>query len=249
MSKLLYKLKPASGFSAFLHMALNASLPIIVFALIRLDLIIIAAVMVILAKWRTLAVKPRYWVSNLRANLVDIFIGLSVVAFVAGTSTLYIQIIWTLFYMVWLVWLKQQSKPLAVMIQALAAQVLALLAYYRTFPGSSILVGMIIVWLICYAAARHFLSAFDEPLASTIANIWAWFGAVMAWILGHWMIDYMFLPQIALIISILGYGLATLYYLHSKDRLDASLRRQLIGVLAILLLIIIVFSDWQDKTI
>ena len=249
MSKLLYKLKPQSGLSAFLHVALNALLPVIVFILIRLDLVLIAAVMVFLAKWRTLAVKPRYWVSNIRANLVDIFIGLSAVAFIAGTSTWYIQVIWTLLYMVWLVWLKQQSKPISVMVQALAAQALALIAFYRTFPDTSILIGMIVVWLVCYAAARHFLSAFDEPLTGAITNIWAWFGAVMAWILGHWMIDYMFLPQIALIISILGYGMATLYYLHAKDKLDASLKRQLIGVLLVLLLIIIVFSDWQDKTI
>lgn len=249
MKKLLYKLKPESGFSHFLHLVFNVLLPIVVIIFIRLDLFVLAAVMVLLAKWRILAVKPRYWVSNLRANLVDIFVGLSIVAFMAGTASWYSQLIWTLFYIVWLVWLKQQSKPIAVISQALTAQALALIAFYRTFPESSILLGMVIVWLVCYASARHFLSAFEEPLAGLIANIWAWFGIVMAWILGHWMIDYMFLPQIALVLTVLGYGLATLYYLHAKSKLDTSLKRQLIGVVIILLLIIIVFSDWQDKTI
>jgi hypothetical protein len=249
MSKLLYKLKPESGLSHVVHIALNALLPVIVFVLIRLDLVIIAAVIVLLAKWRMLAVKPRYWVSNIRANLVDIFVGLSAVVFMAGTGNWYTQIAWAALYIVWLVWLKQQSKPIAVTFQALIAQILALVAFYRAFPNSSILISMIAVWVICYAVARHFLSAFDESLVSIIANIWAWFGLIMAWMLGHWTIDYLFLPQIALILSILGYSLAALYYLHSKGKLTSSLKHQLLGVLAILLLIVIVFSDWQDKTV
>jgi hypothetical protein len=52
-----------------------------------------------------------------------------------------------------------------------------------------------------------------------------------------------------LILTVLGYGLATLYYLESSERLKANLRRQLLGVMGLILLIIIVFSDWQDKTV
>jgi hypothetical protein len=196
-----------------------------------------------------LAVKPRYWISNIRANLVDIFVGLSVVAFIAGTDSLYTQLLWAIAYIVWLVWLKPRSQPLAIMAQALIAQALGLVAFYRAFPDSSILLGMLITWLICYACARHFLGAFDEPLVRIISNIWAWFGAMLSWILGHWSISYLFLPQIALIISILGYGLATIYYLNSKEKLKAAVKLQLIVVMIIILLIIIVFSDWQDKTI
>lgn len=249
MRKLLYKLKPESGISHLFHIILNALLPVIVILLVRYDLVIIAAAMVLLAKWRMLAVKPRYWVSNVRANLVDIFIGLSVVAFIAGSQYWYTQIIWTALYMLWLLWLKQQSKPLAVMIQALVAQALALVAFYRAFPNSSIALCVVVSWLVCYAIARHFLSTYNEPLLSTIANIWAWFGAVMAWVLGHWVIDYLFLPQIALVLGVIGYGLASLYYLHAKSKLNSGLKRQIIGVVTILLMLIIVFSDWQDKTI
>jgi FtsH-binding integral membrane protein len=93
------------------------------------------------------------------------------------------------------------------------------------------------------------LGAFDEPMTRSMVHIWAWFGACMAWVLGHWVIQYLFLPQIALILTILGYGLATLYYLDKKEKLKAIIKRQLIGVMGLLLLIIIVFSDWQDKTV
>lgn len=249
MKKLFYKLKPESGLSHLFHYLLNALLPLIVLLLVRIDLFVIAACIVLLAKWRIFAVKPRYWFPNIRANLVDIFVGLSVVAFINGSDFIYTQLIWTVFYIFWLVWLKSQSKPVAVMIQALIAQALALVAFYRAFPSSSLLAGIIITWLVCYACSRHFLSAFEETMTRAISNIWAWFGATMAWILGHWVIDYLFLPQIALILSILGYGLATLYYLHSKNKLTPAFKRQLIGIMGLLLLIIIVFSDWQDKTL
>jgi len=249
MKKLIYKIKPKSGISHVFYYLFNIMQPILVLLLVLLHLPILAAGIILLAKWRMFAVRPRYWLANIRANLVDIFVGLAVVAFVAGTSTWYTQLFWTLVYIVWLVWLKPKSKPIPVMAQALVAQALALVAFYRAFPSSSILLSIIIIWLICYVCARHFLGAFEEPLIKVISNLWAWFGATMAWVLGHWSIEYLFLPQIALILSVLGYGLAAMYYLESKNKLKPLLRFQLIVVLILILLIIIVFSDWQDKTI
>ena len=249
MQNLRYKLRPKSGLSGALHFLFNATLPILVLILVRLDFAPIAAALILLAKWRMFAVRPRYWLPNIRGNLVDIFVGLSVVAFMAGTDMLLTQVFWAVFYIGWLVWLKPKSNPVAVMAQALIAQAITLIAFYRAFPEFSLLMGMLATWLICYASARHFLGVFDESMTRTMVHIWAWFGVLMAWILGHWVIQYLFLPQIALILTVLGYGLATMYYLHKNDRLKGALRRQLIGVMGLMLLIIIVFSDWQDKTI
>lgn len=249
MKRVIKKIRPSSGFSHFLYIALKALLPILLLILVRLDFAIVAALLVLLAKWRTLAVKPRYWIPNIRGNLVDIFVGLSVVGFMAGSTSIYTQIIWTALYIGWLVWLKPKHKPIPVMAQALIAQVLAIIAFYRTFPDHSIVVAVLVTWLVCYASARHFLGAFDEPLIRPMSQIWAWFGAIMAWVLGHWVIEYLLLPQIALILTVLGYGLALLYYLHSNEKLNNIKKQQLVGLLGLLLLIIIVFSDWQDKTV
>ena len=249
MKKVIKKIRPAAGYSHAVYIALNAFLPILVLILVRFNFAPIAAILVLLAKWRTFAVRPRYWLPNIRGNLVDVFVGLSVVAFMAGTETLYTQLIWTVLYIAWLVWLKPKSKPIPVMAQALIAQVLALIAFNSTFTDQSIVVGVIVTWVICYAVARHFLGAFDESLVRPMSQIWAWFGAMMAWVLGHWVIEYLLVPQIALVLTVVGYGLATMYYLKSVDKLKPIIRQQLIGVLALLLLIIIVFSDWQDKTV
>lgn len=249
MKKILNKIKPQSGFAHFLHFMFNAFLPLAVLAMVLLNFAYLAAALVLLSKWRTIAIRPRYWLPNIRANLVDIFVGLSMVAFIAGTDMLYTQIFWTIMYIIWLVWLKPKTKQGYVMAQALIAQALALVAFYKAFPDSSIVVGIIVTWLVCYACARHFLGSFNESLIKPMTQIWAWFGAVMAWILGHWVIEYMFLPQIALILSVLGYGLATMYYLDQNERLKGVIKGQLIVVMGILIIIIVVFSDWQDKTV
>jgi hypothetical protein len=249
MKKLISKLKPESGATVTIHILMNLLLAAGLLILVNLNLDIVAIFLVLLSKWRMFAVKPRYWISNLRANAVDLIIGLSVVSFISTTQMIYYQIIWAVLYMVWLVWLKPKSKPTLVMAQALIAQALGLVAFFRAFPDNSLIVSIIVVWLISYSVARHFLGAFDEPLVGLISDIWAWFGASMAWILGHWEIDYIFLPQIAIILTVLGYGLATIYYLHKNEKLKASFYRQLMFVMGLILLIIIVFSDWQDKTI
>lgn len=249
MKNILYKLRPAAGLSGSLHFLFNALLPILVLLLVRLNFAYLAVVLVLLSKWRIIAVRPRYWLPNIRGNLVDIFVGLSIVAFMSGTTQLTTQVFWTVTYILWLVWLKPKSNPVAVMAQALIAQAVTLVAFYRAFPDSSLLLSVVVTWLICYSVARHFLGAFDEPLTRAITHIWAWFGACMAWILGHWVVEYLYLPQIALILTALGYGLATLYYLDNNQKLKDAVRRQLLTVMGIILLIIIVFSDWQDKTV
>lgn len=249
MKNILKKIKPESGLAHALHFILNALLPILVLLLVRINFVPIAIAVVLLAKWRMFAIRPKYWLANIRSNLVDILIGLSVVAFMAGTTKLYTQAFWALFYIGWLLWLKPKSKPIPVMIQALLAQALGLIAFFRSFPSASLIVIVLVTWVICYASARHFLGAFEERHIRPMAQIWAWFGAIMAWILGHWMIQYLFLPQVAMILTVMGYGLATLYYLHENKKLKSALKTQLIAVMGILLLIIIIFSDWQDKTV
>lgn len=252
LNKLLYKLRPTSGASNVFHMLFNILLPLAALLFVRLEVVYLAIGIVLLSKWRMFAVRPRYWLPNLRSNLIDIFVGLSVIGFMNGTSTLWVQLLWTAFYAFWLVWLKPKSQQVAVMAQALIAQTIVLVSFYGAYKGSNnnaLLVYMLVVWVVCYASARHFLGAFEEPLIRPISQIWAWFGATMAWVTGHWVVQYLFLPQLALILTVLGYGLATMYYLDKNDKLKATLKTQLIGVMGLLLLIIIIFSDWKDKTV
>ena len=86
-------------------------------------------------------------------------------------------------------------------------------------------------------------------MARATAYSWAFFVASIAWLSGHWLIFYGPLAQPALLLSVLGYGLAAMYYLEHKDKLTKNYKRQFIGVMVAIVLILIVFSDWSDKTI
>src|SRR6478672_11374948 len=98
---LLSKLKPTSGISHFLHLAIVFILPAAVFILVQLDFVSLSVLIILLSKWRIFAVRPRFWAANLRANAVDLMVGLSIVVFMVH-SGVYLRLFWTLAYVVWL---------------------------------------------------------------------------------------------------------------------------------------------------
>jgi hypothetical protein len=249
LKKYLDFAKPKEGYSKGVYYILNVLLPIIVLILVLMGFAWLAALAVLFAKWRMFAMRPRYWLPNIRANSVDIFVGLSVVVFLAGTQTFFVQVFWTVFYLFWVIILKPRSDQISVMVQALISQGLASVAFYQAFPDHQLWVGVLVMFAICYVSARHFLGAFDEPQYRQISALWAWFGASLTWVLEHWLIEYLTISQVSLIITLVGYTLAFMYYMHANHKLKNTIRSQLMFTLMIILLIVIVFSDWQDKTI
>jgi len=91
--------------------------------------------------------------------------------------------------------------------------------------------------------------AFEEELNRPLAHLWAIFAAEMALILSHWHIVYAgTIPQIALVLSVIGYALALGYYLHKTRGLNKGFRQQLFIFSLIVVAIIIVFTEWQSET-
>jgi hypothetical protein len=127
----------------------------------------------------------------------------------------------------------------------MVAQALALIAFYGSFSGSSIIVVVLATWLICYSSARHFFSGFEDDDAHIISHVWALFGAQLAWVLSHWTLTYGFIPQIALLLTVIGYCLAVCYYLHSLSRLKVNVRNQFIFVTILVIVVVALFSEWQ----
>ncbi len=245
----LAKIKPKSGYSHIFHIVLTISLPIILYILVRIDFAQLAVAIVLLAKWRMFAVKARHWPANVRANAVDIIVGISTVLFMDKTSSVGMQIAWAVLYIGWLLFIKPKSTPLWVGIQAMIGQAFGLMALYAVYGVATSALLVLATALICYVSARHFFSAFDEHLGRTISLIWAYFGASLAWLLSHWLIYYGSVAQPVLILTIVGYTMAALYYLRHTDRLTPNIQRQFLFVLTAILVILIVFSKWNDKTI
>lgn len=245
----LPKFKPASGFSHLLHLGLVILLPLLLYVLINVGLESLAFAAVLLSKWRMFAVRPRHWPAIFRANGVDILAGMSAVVFMAESDTQAMQLVWVALYSVWLVWLKPKSGVFAVSLQAMVCQLAALIALYIGWEDVPRSVLVLATGIICYLAARHFLSSFDEPLSRFIAYVWAYFGAALAWVLGHWLLFYGVVAQPTLLLTVIGYSLAAMYYLDHNDRLTTMLRRQFIFLMTAIIIVVLVFSDWGDKTI
>jgi hypothetical protein len=249
MRPVITKLTPTRGFSSFLHYALLVMLPLLVFVLIRLEFIVLAFIVVILAKWRMFAVRPRFWPANIRANAVDIMFGISIVVFMQDAPGLLGQFLWSVVYGIWLLYVKPKSGTLWISIQAGLTQFAALSALYVAW-GEGPLYGLsLATGLICYLSARHFIDSFDEIYARLLSYTWGYFGAALAWLLGHWLLTYQFLAQPTLLLSAVGYGLAALYYFDHYERLGKTLRRQLIFIMIAIVLVVLTFSDWGDKVV
>lgn len=245
----MISLKPKSGFSHIVHLALTILLPALAFVLVRMNFVPMAAFVVLLSKWRMLAVRPRHWLANVRANAVDIMFGLSILIFMSHTNSAAWQLGWAALYGIWLIFIKPGNSVLKVSLQACLVQFFALTALFLQW-GSAPMVGLVVAaWLAGYLIARHFFSSFDEPHASLYSNTWGYFSAALAWLLSHWLLFYGVIAQPTLLLTVIGYGLATLYYLDQTDRLNVATKRQFVFIMTAVIIVVLVFSDWGDRAI
>lgn len=249
MRRITTRLKPASGFSHFVHIGLTSLLPALIFAFVRIGFAQLAVALILLGKWRMFAVKPRHWPANIRANGIDIIVGLSTVVFMTHSGSQLFQLLWAVLYGIWLLALKPQSALLGVGLQALVGEVAGLTALFMNWGASPAYVLVIGSWAIAYVAARHFFAGFDEVYGRFLSNLWAYSAAALVWILSHWLLFYGVIAQPTLLLGVISFGLAGIYYLEKTDRLTILLRRQLVFVMIAIVVIVLTFSDWGDKAI
>jgi hypothetical protein len=255
MKQLISKIKPATGFSKVIYTVFNILLPLVVFALVRTDFVQLALTIILISKWRMFAVRPRFWPANIRANAVDIIVGVSLLLFMQQSDSQLLQLVWTGAYIIWLVFIKPASSSMLVSVQALIALLCGVMALFIGW-GSGPLYGLVLATgLICYLAARHFFDSFDEPYAKLLSYIWGYFSAALVWVLGHWLLYYGIVAQPVVLLLTVGYGLATLYYIdhHLAGGLSQSAKRTinlvLVGNTVLITLLVIIFSDWGDKIV
>lgn len=245
----LRAIKPTSGIAHFLHLGLVLILPAVLFILVHLNFVPLALSIIVLSKWRMFAVRPRFWAANIRANAIDLMVGLSIVLFMAHSSGLIVRVSWALLYGVWLIGIKPRTSVAMVILQAFLGQLASLSALYLIWTNGPLVGLTLLSGLFCYLAARHFLDIFDEPYAKMLAYIWGYFGAALVWLLSHWLLFYKGVAQPTLLLSTVGYGIAILYYLDHNNHLSKGLRRQFIFIMVAIVLIILAFSDWGDKVV
>lgn len=247
--KLQRKLQPKRGFAHIFHLSFIALLPPVIFVLVRLDLVGVALAVILLSKWRIFAVQPRHWLAHFRTNAVDIIFSLSILAFMTGTASMSVQLLWVLIYEIWVLYIKPGEKPILVTLQALIAQLAGLVALFVALDQVPTALYILAGAAILYYSARHFFGSFEEGHYHTYSLVWAVFGASLIWVLSHWLLFYGPIAQVALMLSVIGYGLAALYYLHETDRLSKLVQRQVIFVVIALVGVMLLLSDWGGAVI
>jgi hypothetical protein len=184
--------KRRSLVSELIYILLNVALAVAILIVVWvIESPLAAFALVLLSKWRVLAVRPRYWFANIQANLVDIIVGLStVVLLYAASGAVPVQIILTLLYIGWLLYVKPRSKRVFIAIQAGTAVfmgVTALMSVSYDWIASIVVLAM---WLIGYSTSRHVLGSYEEAHMSFYSLVWGLVMAEFGWLAYHWTFAY-----------------------------------------------------------
>ncbi|MDO8335352.1 MAG: hypothetical protein Q7T74_01025 [Candidatus Saccharibacteria bacterium] len=245
--------KKTSLVSEVLYIGFNASLATGVLLLVLFGLPTLAFLLVIISKWRVFAVRPRFWWANIKANLLDLLLGLSAVTMMLQASNVvWLQVIIALLYALWLIVLKPRSDRRSILIQAGVAQFMAITALYSvSFDWPAILV-VACMWLVGYISAQHAISSYEDSDVTLLSLAWGLIVAELGWLAYSWTIAYSVapagifkIPSIAFIVTLLAYFAAQAYRQYAikgKLRLnDVTIPAIFSG--SIILIIIIFFND------
>lgn len=242
--------KRRSAISEIVYIGLNVALAAAILAIVLVvESPLFAFAVVLLGKWRILAVRPRYWFANIQANLVDIIVSLSVVILLyAASGALAVQVFLTLLYVVWLLFIKPRSKRIFVAAQAGTAIFLGVSALLIVSPNWFAAPVVLLMWLIGYSAARHVLSSHDEVQLSFYSLLWGFVFAELGWLVYHWTLAYspigtgpLKLAQgalIALAISFIAERVYSSYARHGSVRSSDVLLPVSMSVVLIIILVL-----------
>lgn len=245
--------KRTSRLSEALYVLFNVGLAAAVFALVFFEVPVLAYLLVALSKWRVFAVRPRFWWANIKANLLDLLLGLSMVAMMLQSSELvWLQAVVAILYALWLVILKPRSEQSAILIQAGVAQFMAITALFSVsydWPSWTVVACM---WVIGYISAQHALSTFEDSDVTLFSFIWGLIVAELGWLGYTWAIAFTLvpasslkIPSIALVVMLLAYLSSCAYKIYlSKGKLRLNdVTFPVIFSSGIILIILVFFND------
>ncbi len=177
----------------------------------------LAIVLLLLSKWRVLAVKPRFWWANIQSNAVDFMVGLSYVTWLSQASQSVVpQVIIFVAYLTWLLIIKPRASKKMVASQGLIALFFGISSLLMVSYEWNDFFVILVELLICFVTGRHILSAYNVKNVSYYAGIWALISGELLWILNHWVVAYrsplsgIYLVQPAIIIALANLAISLL---------------------------------------
>ena len=245
--------KPGFDIGDVLHVLVNISFVAVIYLMVQYwHLAYLAVVIIFLSKWRVLAVQPRFWLPNIKANMVDLIVGVSTVALIASSPADWIAIFWTVLYIAWLLFLKPREHNVLIGIQALWGVIIGMIAVFTMIDFIKLPVFVVaLVWIVSWASARHFFSDYEEPHYRTLSIVWALMAAEIAWFGLHW-VQYYFvfdvkISVVAVIIAILSLGSAGIYHSYKHNTLNKAIIVENVLFVTALLAVVMATSGWVVK--
>lgn len=260
--ELLKFVRRRSFLSEVAYTTLNIGLAIAVaLAVYYTQSVLLGIMLVLVSKWRVLAVRPRFWYANFLSNLVDIIVSISVVFLLQAITQsnllpnqeLALMGVGTLLYIIWLLVIKPRSKRSFVAVQAGTAMLLGSWALFTVTYNWPVSVVVLSMWVIGYMTARHVLSTYDdETYTRSLSLVWGLVLAEIGWVTYHWAIAYqlpftggaLMLPQVSIIVTLVGFVVYKAYdsfYHYQKIRLSDVILPLLFTV-SILLVLLLLFN-------
>lgn len=249
--------KKHSFWSSLAHIFLN----ILLAAVVWLSVYILKSpwfgiLLVFISKWRTFAVRPRFWLANVKSNLVDLIFSLSIVILMYATGVEFItsQILLASIYAVWLTVIKPRSDEFSMKVQSLAMVFFGYSALFSVTFGWPEIVVVILAFLIGYSAIRHILSIRTNLNLEILSLFWGLIIAEIAWILNYWIIGYQIkiaesfhfvIPQAAIIFTALHFAAFEIFTpdKEEKPKTLANILPEVIFSALVILTLLIFFSS------
>ena len=224
-----------------------------------------AILLVVLSKWRVVAVRPRYWWANFLSSLPDLIFGIGLVIISWGCNQLgqsyamagetlpipaiYIQVGLAVVYALWLVQIKPKHSDTMVGFQALASQIIGLTATFTVSGGLPLWAVMVLSFVVSFSSARQAIGIFEEKDQDLLATVWGLIVMEMAFVSWHWSVSYLLtplirIPQIAIITTMISIIAFRVYRAWHDDRQVSwdELGAPVVLTVVITLLVLFVFS-------
>ncbi len=164
------------------------------------------------------------------------------------------QIILTIGYAAWLIWLRQLRLKSRTSLLVLAVQqffTTAAIFLAAAFWRWSEAIVIILMWGTIAGTTWWYLRVIGERAAPIIAVSWALVAAEISWVLYAWQITYVIggnniiIPQATLVLLGVGYCFASIYQTHTEKRLSRRRLIEYVAIAGVLLAIVIAGTRWN----
>lgn len=211
--------------------------------------------LVLLSKWRVFAVRSRYWGANIKANLIDVIVGIGMVTILySAAGDLPAQLVLTALYIGWLLFLKPRSKRGYVAAQAMIGLIFGISAIVQVSPSLPASVVVLASWLVGFAATRHILSIQHETHINFLSLLWGFIVAEIMWLGYHWTIGYQVgstlqLSQLVVAIAALSFLAERIYISYHRNGRIQSAEVMMPALLTLSVIAVVLFVFGGAATI